>query len=160
MEVEVNVPSQSLLEKLSYNDEKNLLVQGLPSTVEKQFAKLSFAKNLTPLLKTRKIDFALVFAVNQKQLNGILAEVIPALHANAKLWIGYPKKTSKIVSDLARDCKWEFLAQFGLEGVHIINVDHVWSAIQFKKVDNTKKKAKVALNCDDVESEVLEAPLA
>ena len=71
--------SQNLLEKLHLQEEKNILIQGLPSSIEKQFAKLSFAKNVTPLLKSRKIDFALVFAVNENQLNGILRDVLPAL---------------------------------------------------------------------------------
>jgi hypothetical protein len=62
--------SQTLFDKLQLADEKNLLIQGLPSSIEKQFSKLSFAKNVTPLLKSRKIDFALVFAVNENQLNG------------------------------------------------------------------------------------------
>src|ERR1700756_3189165 len=107
--MEVSSPLQSVLEKLQLKDEKNLLVQGLPSTIEKQFIKLSFAKNITPLLKTRKIDFALVFAINRKQLIDILKDVIPALQPNAKFWIAYPKVTAKIVSDLSRDCKWECL---------------------------------------------------
>ena len=67
--------SISLLEKLQFNEERNLLIQGLPSSIEKQFVKLSFAKNVTPLLRSKKIDFALIFAVNQNQLNGILKEV-------------------------------------------------------------------------------------
>ena len=79
--------SPSLLEKLQLKDERNLLIQGLPSSIEKQFIKLSFSKNLTPLLKSRKIDFALVFAINQKQLRCILADVIPHLQPDAKLWI-------------------------------------------------------------------------
>ncbi|RZM03800.1 MAG: hypothetical protein EOO88_56310, partial [Pedobacter sp.] len=69
--------SQTVFEKLQLADEKNLLIQGLPSSIEKQFAKLSFAKNVTPLLKSRKIDWALVFAVNQNQLVSILKDVLP-----------------------------------------------------------------------------------
>ena len=158
MEIEVSVPSQTLLEKLQYNDEKNLLVQGLPSTVEKQFSKISFAKNLTPLLKSRKIDFALVFSISQNQLNAILKEVLPALQVDAKLWIAYPKKTSKIVSDLSRDCKWEFLAKIGLEGVHIVNVDHVWSAIRFKKTDTITRKSSEVTDGVDMENRKISAP--
>ena len=41
--------SLNLLENLELKDEKNLLIQGLPSSVEKQFAKLSYAKNVTPI---------------------------------------------------------------------------------------------------------------
>ncbi len=127
--------NQSLFEKLQLKDEKNLLIQGLPSSIEKQFAKLSYAKNVTPLLKSKKVDFALVFAVNQNQLNGVLKEVFPALHENSKLWIAYPKQTSKIVSDLNRDCSWEILTQNSLEAVSLVALDHVWSAVRFKKAN-------------------------
>ncbi|MDB5221726.1 MAG: hypothetical protein JWN83_393 [Chitinophagaceae bacterium] len=130
--------SQTLFEKLQLKNEKNLLVQGLPSTIEKQFVKLSFAKNVTPLLRMRKIDFALVFALNQKQLNDILKEVFPALHQDAKLWIAFPKLTSKIVSDLNRCCTWEYLRNEGFESMDEVVLDYVWSALQFKRVEPVK----------------------
>ena len=59
--------NQTLLEKLQLKDEKNLLIQGLPSSVEKQFAKLTYAKNITPLLRSKKVDFALVFALSEQK---------------------------------------------------------------------------------------------
>jgi len=127
--------NQNLLEKLQLKDEKNLLIQGLPSSIEKQFVKLSYAKNVTPLLKSKKVDFALVFAVNQNQLNNVLKDVFPALHAESKLWVAYPKQTSKIVSDLNRDCSWDFLTSNEYEGVTLVALDHVWSAMRFKKMN-------------------------
>src|SRR5207249_12149415 len=96
--------NQSLFEKLQLKDEKNLLIQGLPSSIEKRFVKLSYAKNVTPLLKSRKIDFALIFAVNNHQLCNILREVFPALHGESILWFAYTKTASIIASDLLRDC--------------------------------------------------------
>jgi len=132
--------SQSLLEKLQLNDEKNLLLQGLPLSIEKQFLKFSFSKNVTPLLKSKKIDFALIFAFSQKQLKEILKEVIPALHTDAKFWIAYPKTSSKIASDLCRDCSWDFIAEHGYESVRMIAVDNLWSAVWFKKPDEVAKK--------------------
>ena len=125
---------QNLLEKLQLSEEKNLLIQGLPSSIEKQFIKLAFAKNVTPLLKTRKIDFALVFAVSQHQLRTILGEVIPALHDNAKFWIAYPKSTSKIVTDLNRECSWDCIRTIGFDSIDEITLDHCWTAVRFKKV--------------------------
>lgn len=125
--------SQSLLEKLELTDEKNLLIQGLPSSIEKQFIKLSFSKNVTPLLKKRKIDFALVFAVSQRQLVDILRDVVPCLQEEAKLWIAYPKTTSKIASDLSRDKNWDFVSEHGFEGVHMVALDNVWSAARFER---------------------------
>ena len=132
--------SHSLLEKLQLSDEKNLLIQGLPSSIEKQFVKLSFSKNITPLLKTRKIDFALVFAVSQKQLVAILDDITPVLQPDAKLWIAYPKLASKISSDLCRDKNWDFVSDYGFEAVRMIVLDNVWSAARFSKPEGQLKK--------------------
>lgn len=130
--------SQNLLEKLELRDEKNILIQGLPSSIEKQFVKLSFSKNVTPLLKARKIDFALVFAINVNQLNVIMREVFPALHAKAKFWIAFPKSSSKIVTDLNKSCNWECICNAGFEGVEEVNLDHVWTAMRFTKKEMVK----------------------
>jgi hypothetical protein len=127
--------SQTLFEKLQLEDEKNLLIQGLPSTIEKQFSKLSFSKNVTQLLKIRKIDFALVFALNSHQLQNIFAELCPALHSGTKLWIAFPKQASKIVSDLNRHGSWDFLIDMGYETADKVVLDYVWSAQRFTKAE-------------------------
>jgi uncharacterized protein YdeI (YjbR/CyaY-like superfamily) len=128
--------NQNLFEKLQIGNEKNLLIQGLPSSIEKQFVKLSYSKNVTPLLKIKKIDFALVFALSANQLNSILKEVIPCLNAESKLWIASPKSTSKIVSDLNRECSWDVLCQNHYENMEQVTLDHVWSATRFHKSAN------------------------
>ena len=144
--------SQTLFEKLQLKDEKNVLIQGLPSSIEKQFAKLSFAKNLTPLLRTRKIDFALVFAVSESQLNGILKDIMPALKEDSKLWVAYPKLSSKIVTDLNRESSWSKLLDAGYESCESVALDHVWSAVNYKKGGG-------AIICEmDIEPDVKELP--
>lgn len=158
--------SLHLLEKLQLKDEKNLLIQGLPSSVEKQFAKLSYNKNLTPLLKTRKIDFALIFAINQFQLNNILKELFTALHRDCKLWIAYPKTTSKIVSDLNRDASWDILSKNDFEAIRQVTLDHVWTAMRFKKVDQLPNKNRTFvefksadIKVDDFEKRLIALPI-
>lgn len=130
----------NLLEKLQYSEQKNILIQGLPSSIEKQFAKIAFAKNVTPLLKSRKIDFALVFAVNVNQLSGILRDVIPALHADGTFWIAYPKSTSKISTDLSRACSWDCVHDEGFVTLHEVTLDHVWTATRFCRKQTTALK--------------------
>jgi hypothetical protein len=123
----------------------------LPSSIEKQFNKLSFAKNLTPLLRSRRIDFALVFAVSEIQLNAILDDIMPALKEESKLWIAYPKLTSKISTDLNREGSWSRLATADYESTEQVSLDHVWHAVNFRKIEVemeevvvVKKKAKLA----------------
>jgi hypothetical protein len=137
--------SQTLLEKLQYKDERNLLIQGLPSSIEKQFVKLAFAKSLTPLLKTRKIDFALVFAVNEQQLGNIVRELLPALQRDAKFWVAYPKVGSKIATTLNRECSWVCITGAGFESVREAALDHVWTAVRFKRCDAVSVLAKAAI---------------
>ncbi len=122
---------ETMFEKLEITDEKNVLIQGLPSSIEKQFIKIKFSKSVTPLLRNRKIDFALVFAVNKKQLTSILNDVVPALAKDAIFWISYPKLTSKIASDLTRDTSWQCIDQFGMEAKHQVDLDNVWAAMRF-----------------------------
>jgi hypothetical protein len=137
---------QTVLEKLQLKDEKNLLIQGLPSSIEKQFLKLTFAKNVTPLLKMRKIDFALVFAVNETQLANIIKEVLPALQDEGKLWVAYPKLTSKIATTLNRDCSWDCITRSGFVSVRQIALDHVWTAMRFKKKEQIENMTRAMTN--------------
>ena len=136
--------SQTLFEKLQLGDEKNLLIQGLPSTIEKQFTKISFSKNVTQLLRIRKIDFALVFALNCNQLRTIFEELCPALRDETKLWVAFPRQTSKIASDLNRPGSWDFMIEQGFETGEKVVLDYVWSAQRFNKsqvCESAKAKA-------------------
>ncbi len=144
---------QNMLEKIQLKDEKNLLIQGLPSSIEKQFGKLSFAKNVTPLLRTRKIEFALVFAVNEKQLNTILQDVLPALQANAKMWIAFPKKASKIATDLNKETSWVALEHAGFATVREIELDHVWTAMRYKRTSETLDDEETLTEPNDDDSD-------
>ncbi len=150
------MPNQNMFEKLQLKDEKNLLIQGIPSSIEKQFAKLTYAKNVTPLLKSKKVEFALVFALSQQQLNNVLKEVFPALTAETKLWVAYPKTSSKIVSDLNRDCSWDLLIKNGYESVRQVAVDNVWSAIRFKKLETIPNKDRSFSDIKSTESNGLD----
>jgi Bacteriocin-protection, YdeI or OmpD-Associated len=147
----------TLFEKLELKDEKTLLIQGLPSSIEKQFAKLSYAKNVTPLLKSKKIDFALIFAINQGQLNSILKDVFAALHDNTKMWIAYPKPASKIVSDLNRDCTWDILVNAGYESSTQLDIDHVWGIIRFVRNENALPNVEIVNNTNAANDIMLSA---
>src|SRR5690606_1907635 len=100
---------------------------------EKQFQKITFSKNVTPLLKARKIDFALIFALSEKQLRSILKDVIPALGESASFWVAFPKAASKIVTDLTVNCGWDCLVKEGFNPGQKVPLDHVWAAMQFCK---------------------------
>lgn len=123
----------TILEKLNITEEKNILIQGLPSAIERPFSKLNFSKSVTPLLRTKRIDFALIFAFSVRQLALIIDDVIPALNDDAIFWVAYPKPASKIKSELSRDYNWEVVTDLGFEPISHISMDSIWLAIQFSK---------------------------
>ena len=87
------------------------------------------------MLRSRKIDFALVFAVSENQLNSILDDIMPALKEESKLWVAYPKLTSKITTDLNKEGSWNKLIDAEYENSEQVSLDHVWHAVYFKKND-------------------------
>lgn len=142
--------SQTLFEKLQLEDEKNILIQGLPSTIEKQFSKVSFSKNVTQLLRMRKIDFALIFALNSNQLQQILEDLCPALREDTKLWVAFPRQSSKIASDLNRNTSWDCMTERALETSEEVVLDYVWGAQRFVRADVCKpEKSSKVVNLKD-----------
>ena len=66
-------------------------------------------------------------------LTKILQEVMPALKEESKFWVASPKSTSKIVTDLTRECSWQKLTSAGYECMEQVTLDHVWSATRYGK---------------------------
>lgn len=73
----------------------------------------------------------LVFATNSKQLmaNGKLA--IDAAMEDRLSWIAYPK-AGQLRTDLNRDKLFQLMKPYGIEGVRLVSIDEVWSAMRFR----------------------------
>ncbi|MDI9337943.1 MAG: YdeI/OmpD-associated family protein [Alphaproteobacteria bacterium] len=116
----------NLLEKLQFKEGKNILIQGLPSSFEKQFIKLNFVKDITPLLRTRKIDFGIVFVISQQQLTKQFKAILPCLKEHSNLWMAFPKHSSKLISDLNLPNSWDIINTLDFEILKMIDLDNVW----------------------------------
>jgi hypothetical protein len=82
------------------------------------------------------------------------------------LWIAYPKTTSKIVSDLNRDASWDILSKNDFEAIRQVTLDHVWTAMRFKKVDQLPNKNRTFvefksadIKVDDFEKRLIALPI-
>ena len=84
-----------------------------------------------------EFDLVLGFARNSTALQAIAPVMVGAGLEDAKVWICYPKLSSKVETDLTRDQGWEPMFLAGWVVVAIASVDSVWSAVRFRQ------KAKV-----------------
>jgi hypothetical protein len=53
--------------------------------------------------------------------------------ADAPVWICYPKRSSKVATDLTRDVGWDLVTAAGFEGVAQVAVDDTWTATRFRR---------------------------
>jgi hypothetical protein len=69
-----------------------------------------------------------------------------AIKEDGLLWISYPKKTSKIKTDIGGDV----MTHAGYDGVSLISINETWSAIRFRpkhKVKTSRKKTGALIWC-------------
>ncbi len=78
------------------------------------------------------------FAINKDQLDQQIKNNLEYIDARTIIWICYPKKTSKIKSDLDLMKSWEELNTFGLTPCASAAVNETWTALRLKLIDEVK----------------------
>jgi hypothetical protein len=87
-------------------------------------------------------DFVQAFVRSKADVEGQAHTAIQALKPGGLLWLAYPKKSSKIKTDISRDAGWEPVRRAGMEGVSLIAIDDTWSAMRFRRADDVKSRKK------------------
>lgn len=71
------------------------------------------------------------FVSGKKELEKLFPKLKNILKKDAQLWIGWPKKSSKMGSDLDENIVMQIGLQNGLVDIKVIAVDENWSALKF-----------------------------
>ncbi len=98
-----------------------------------------FARRLTPLPRGAKIlsrvgrdmDLLLLFADRRAQLERDFARLAAALTPSGMLWVGWPKKSSGVQTDLSFDMVQKLGLGEGLVDNKICALDDTWSGLRF-----------------------------
>jgi hypothetical protein len=81
----------------------------------------------------RKIDDADVahfFVTARARLDQELRTAVPKMKQDAALWISWPKKSSKVETDITEDTVREVALPLGLVDIKVCAVDEVWSGLK------------------------------
>lgn len=127
----------SLVKKLLIKPGYQLLIMNAPD---------GFTQRLEPLPEGARLyispggrfDEVLVFAGSQAELNRYAPVALQAVKPSGLLWFAYPKKTSKIKTDISRDAGWDVATSAGWLPVTQIAVDNTWSALRFRPESEIK----------------------
>lgn len=124
--------NNQLAKKLRIQPGQWMLVLNAPAGFVESLGELPAGTTVSTDVSTASYDFVQVFAMNQVELNQLKAVAVGAVTYDGLFWVCYPKRTSKIKSDLTRDNLWD---QFeGLRPVSQIAIDDTWSAMRFRPV--------------------------
>lgn len=128
---------EKVLKKLGYKEGMESMIINAPEIPGNEIIKL-----LEPVPSesfSGRIDFIMFFAETLKVLRDNKDILMGNLNPEGRLWIIYPKKTSKkYKSDLSRDILWGEFGEFGYEPVSQFSVDEDWSAVRYRHVSEIK----------------------
>jgi len=79
---------------------------------------------------TESTDVFHVFVNRKAALSKVLSEVRPLLRGSAAVWISWPKKSSKVPTDISEDTIRATALPLGFVDVKVCAVTEVWSGLK------------------------------
>lgn len=77
-----------------------------------------------------KKDFIHYFVKEEKQLLKDISKLKGQIEQNGIIWISWPKKASKVATDVTEDVVRNIALKNGLVDIKVCAVDEVWSALK------------------------------
>lgn len=118
-----------LAKKLSLKDGMRVWFDGMPDSVHAEIA--GFGLTLTEEhASTQGIDAAHVFVTEKAVLAERLTKLRHIIDPAGQLWISWPKKASKVPTDITEDTIRELALPMGWVDVKVCAVDGIWSGLK------------------------------
>ena len=135
----------SVFDKMNLKDQREIIVVNAPESFEVELASLKDVAIQRDLRKVTNVEFALVFATTQAEVDEMTPLLVSKAKGDALLWFAYPKATSrKYVCEFNRDTGWDALRAAGFESVRVVAIDEDWSALRFRRVEFMKTHTRGA----------------
>ena len=98
---------------------------GYTTLLEPLPAGVRFATRLT-----RSVNIAHVFSARRADLQRALAQFRKTLEPDATVWVSWPKKASRVATDITEDTVRELALPLGFVDVKVCAIDDVWSGLK------------------------------
>jgi len=129
-----------LPKKLGIKEQFRVAMFDLPADVKSEL-KTSLAS--CDLATDRPLDFAMIFVKTAADLKKQFPRFAKQLAPAGILWVSWPKKASRVVTDLNEDEVRKIGLDAGLVDVKVCAVNEIWSGLKFvirlkDRVDKTR----------------------
>jgi hypothetical protein len=80
--------------------------------------------------EAEKKDVIHYFTKQHSEFLATLPLLMKQMKANGAIWVSWPKKASKVVTDITEDIIRDFALEIGLVDIKVCAVDEVWSGLK------------------------------
>lgn len=77
-----------------------------------------------------KLDFIHFFTKSKAEYESILPQLMKRLKPDGMIWASWPKKSSKVATDITEDIIRNYALQTGLVDIKVCAVDDTWSGLK------------------------------
>jgi hypothetical protein len=128
--VTVGYSGTPLTQKLGIKPGMSIAVLNAPRNIDTILGELPDRVTITRRVRGHR-DLVLIFITRQPELSARLPALISAIAPNGMIWVAWPKRASKIETDMTEDVIREIvLPTGGLVDVKVCAIDHVWSGLK------------------------------
>jgi Protein of unknown function (DUF3052) len=118
-----------LAKKLGIKEGGRVFVLSAPSNYRRLLNPLPAGVRMVSRLDD-SVDVAHVFTARRSELARFLKSAVSRIRRDAAVWISWPKKASKVPTDVTEDTIREVALPLGLVDVKVCAVDDVWSGLK------------------------------
>lgn len=118
-----------LAKKLSLKPGQRAWFENMPNSVRQEIDPAAVGLELLAVPE-RPLDVAHVFVTGRSALAEAIARLLPILAPAGFLWVSWPKKASKVPTDITEDVIREVALPTGLVDVKVCAVDETWSGLK------------------------------
>lgn len=124
----------SLIKKLGIKTKQRFIILNAPEGFSEQIGTLlptevELYSNPTTV---GNFDVVLQFVQNKAEVEKDTPIAIEMLKPGGRLWLSYPKQSSKFLTDINRDILWQIFPNSEWRPVTQISIDEIWSALRFR----------------------------
>lgn len=122
-----------LVKKLGIADGMRALLIGVPEQLDEISGHPGFTEAATtiPDPPERGFDYVHIFERDLAELTRMVPLLRASLKAGGMLWVSWPKKASKVPTDIVEDRLRDILLPNGLVDVKVAAIDATWSGLKF-----------------------------
>ena len=118
-----------LAKKLGIKEGSRLFLSGAPKDYLQLVAPLPEGVKLVPRVDG-KTDIVHIFSTERARLKAALRDSLGKLKQDGSIWVSWPKKSSKVPTDITEDTIREVALPMGLVDIKVCAVDEVWSGLK------------------------------